>query len=248
MTTAHVAEDDRLEAYAPMAWARCITDVAESINPSAIVAAGTNRGNEVMAHVAARLDLPFAANCTKAEAGRHSHEDPLGRQPPRGSTTCTRAPPHRCRQRPHAVAGGDGERRRRPAVDRFEPSLDEADLAVQVKERVEAETNGISLAEAKVVISGGRGVGSADGFGILEELAGASERGGRLLARGHQRGLAPAHRPGRPDRHQGLARPLHRVRHQRRHAAHRRLQGREEDPRDQLRRRGADPRTTPTTR
>ena len=67
VTTAHVAEDERLAAYAPAAWARCVTEVAESAAPTAIVAAGSNRGNEVMARVAARLDLPFAANCTQAD-------------------------------------------------------------------------------------------------------------------------------------------------------------------------------------
>ena len=170
VTTAHVAEDDRLEAYAPMAWARCITDVAESINPSAIVAAGTNRGNEVMAHVAARMDLPFAANCTKAE------EDGTVTRIRWGGSLLEEArlkgSPLLLSSAPHAVQAATVNGADAPAVDRFEPALDEADLTVQVKERVEAETKGISLAEAKVVISGGRGVGSADGFGILEELAG----------------------------------------------------------------------------
>ena len=59
-----------------------------------------------------------------------------------------------------------------PAVESFSPALDEADLAVRVSEHVDTVTSGISLAEAKVVVSGGRGVGSAEGFAILEELAG----------------------------------------------------------------------------
>ncbi len=59
-----------------------------------------------------------------------------------------------------------------PEVETFTPALSESDLVAAVAEHVDEVVSGISLAEAKVVVSGGRGVGSADGFGILEELAG----------------------------------------------------------------------------
>jgi electron transfer flavoprotein alpha subunit len=169
VTTAHVAEDDRLAAYAPGAWARCVTDLADQTNPSAVVAAGSNRGNEVIAHVAARMDLPFAANCTKVSndgtvtrirwGGSLLEEARL-----HGSPLLLSCAPHALQ--PTTVNGEAAE------VRRLEADLEASDRIVQVAERVQAETKGISLAEAKVVISGGRGVGSADGFAILEELAG----------------------------------------------------------------------------
>jgi electron transfer flavoprotein alpha subunit len=74
---------------------------------------------------------------------------------------------------PHAVAaetvadGAAGE----AAIESFTPALTEADLLVRVSERVPTVSAGVSLADADVVVSGGRGVGSAEGFSVIEELA-----------------------------------------------------------------------------
>jgi electron transfer flavoprotein alpha subunit len=156
-----------LGAYAPGAWATALEEVIDRVEPSAVVAAGTQRGNEVMAHVAARRDLPFAANCV-------SIDDGVVTRVRWGGSLLEEARVHSplplLSVAPHAVAAAEGEGS--PAVETFTPSLGESDLVVRVTEHVEDVVTGISLAEAKVVVSGGRGVGSADGFGILEELAG----------------------------------------------------------------------------
>ena len=169
--TIHVAEGDAFASYAPAAIAQALVELVGRMSPSAVVAAGTERGNEVFAHAAAKLDVPFSANCVAATPG-----DPMLLTRVRwGGSLVEEArlhgSPRLLTVQPHAVAAeepGEAE----PAVESFSPVLSEADRTVHVVERVSAAGGGVSLADAKVVVSAGRGAGSPEGFGIIEELAG----------------------------------------------------------------------------
>jgi electron transfer flavoprotein alpha subunit len=173
---AFVASGEGLDpsgGFAPDAWAAAVVELAARLGSTAIVAAGGDRGNDVLARVAARVDQPFAANCVEASAtadgaavvrirwgGSLLEEAALHGSPALVSVA------------PHAVAATQAAAAAAAAVETFQPALAAADLRVRALERVAAGGGGISLSDARVVVSGGRGVGSSEGFAVIEELAG----------------------------------------------------------------------------
>jgi electron transfer flavoprotein alpha subunit len=168
----HVADDERLNTYAPAAWATSMIQLVQKAQPAVVIATGSDRGGEVMAHVAARLKLPLAANCTEVIPG-----DPflVTRQRWGGSLleeARLKGPVKLLTVAPHAVTADADPKRTQVDVESSRPSLEEKDFRVRLIPQVEADTGKISLAQARVVIGGGRGVGSAEGFQVLEQLAG----------------------------------------------------------------------------
>jgi electron transfer flavoprotein alpha subunit len=176
--TAHVADLGEAAGYAPLAWARALAELATTglatTGPaSAVVAAGTDHGQEVLAHLGAITGLPMAANCLTAARGDGGQWQ-LTRQRWAGSLTeeaVLDGDPALLTVATDAVAPAPAGSTAELTVAPFRPSLADGDLTVRAT--VSAERGGgVSLATARVVVGGGRGVGGPDGFGPLEELAG----------------------------------------------------------------------------
>jgi electron transfer flavoprotein alpha subunit len=172
VTTAIVVEHPTLTTDHPEGWAAAIGQVVQARGAAAVVGAGTERGNELLARVATRLSLPMAANCLTVEPGERYR---LTRQRWAGSLLedCwLDASVRILTVAPNTVAIGAPHGNGTPAVEAVPVTLAERDLALRVTSREAPERGKISLGDANVVVGGGRGVGSAEGFADLEELAG----------------------------------------------------------------------------
>jgi electron transfer flavoprotein alpha subunit len=168
-----VVSSDRLGAYAPMGWARSLEELVETEAAVAVVAASTDRGSEVMAHLGVSTDLPVVANCVSVAAG-DAGALAIRRQRWGGSLLedCELRARVALLTTPTDLAVAAPAPLGEPVVLRtHEPELRDEDLAVAVTEST-PRRGGVSLAEARVVVGGGRGVGGPEGFSVIEELAG----------------------------------------------------------------------------
>jgi electron transfer flavoprotein alpha subunit len=169
---AHLVAPDWLTDYGPEAWGDAVAGAVRELSPAAVVACGTDRGNEVLAHAAATLDLPFVANClsitpgdewamARVQWGGSLNEDARLASP----TPIVSVAHHAVDAEPIADAGGCD-------ASPLDLPLDESSVRTMITDRV-VVSDGVTLATAPVVVGGGRGVGSAEGFAVLEELAAA---------------------------------------------------------------------------
>lgn len=167
-----VTTDAPLERYAALAWARVVDAALEVSGAAYLLAGGTPRGNEVLAHVAAVHDVPMAANVVQVVqpepleverqvvGGAVLERVGLGGRPAVASVAG-----HAVEPAPSAVPA-------RTTVEEVEVELIPADLVAQVQ-RTEAREAGdtSALTGASVVVGVGRGVGGPDRFGDAEAVA-----------------------------------------------------------------------------
>lgn len=165
------AGGEALSAYGGASWAAAVQAVREETGSVAVLAGGTPRGTEVMAHLAARLDVPMAANVVgfdglspltvrRQVAGGAALEEMRLATRPAVLTVAGHA---------WQAEAGDAE----PATwVESTPEVPSADLVARVARVADpAPDESGALSSARVVVGAGRGVGGPDRFGPVTELA-----------------------------------------------------------------------------
>ncbi len=169
----YLVEHSLLTDYGPSAWGESLVQLVNKVTPTAVLASGTDRGNEVIAHLAANLDAPFVANCLTADTANPStwlmtrvqwggsllEDSELSTEQVKIFTVAH-----------HGIEAEQPESSNSGQKESFAPELEESVTQTIVADRV-VLTQGITLSTSPVVVGGGRGVGSAEAFSPLEELA-----------------------------------------------------------------------------
>jgi electron transfer flavoprotein alpha subunit len=171
-TIHHVVGDD-VAAYSGAGWASAIQQVRDAAGSVVVMAAGTDRGTELMAHVATRSGAAMAANVlsfsglapfvvTRQVVGGSAMEQMNLHQRPAIFTVAG-----------HAVEAKPADTEGAAEVVEHTPTIAPQDLVARVQSvaEVEADDESGALTSAKVVVGAGRGVGGPDKFDDVTELA-----------------------------------------------------------------------------
>ena len=164
----YVADGDELDTYLVTPKVAVLSQLVGETQPTAVLITSTAEGKEVAARLAVRTDSGVITDAVDLSDTLVAEQSVFGGSTIVQSRVTTGTPIITMRPNSTPPEPAPAEPERVPVA----VTLSDADTAVRIVERVVAKKGGRpELTEASIVVSGGRGVGSADGFRIIEELA-----------------------------------------------------------------------------
>ena len=181
-----VVDNPALETYRTEPYAQTLVSVINEYKPEIMLVGATAIGRDLGPTVSARVKTGLTADCTKLEIGdfpinampgqEQKHNQLLMTRPAFGGNTiatiaCPDNRPQMATVRPGVMQKLPKEAGRAAEVIEYNPALEENNRYVEIMDIVKAVGNVENIMDAKVLVSGGRGVGSAENFEMLRDLA-----------------------------------------------------------------------------
>lgn len=169
-----VAEDKNLEHYTTDAYTKVICDLVNERKPGILFVGATFIGRDLGPRIAARLSTGLTADCTsidvEVESGALLATRPAFGGNLMATIACPNHRPQMATVRPGVFEKVDSDASK-CTIEKVAVNLADSDIRTKVIETVKTMKDIIDISEAKVIVSGGRGVGSKENFALLEELA-----------------------------------------------------------------------------
>lgn len=171
----YYANSPLLEKYTTDGYTKVIVDAVNDIKPEIILIGATHIGRDLAPRIASKLDTGLTADCTKLDI---DPEDKKLRQtrPAFGGNImatiiCPNNRPQMSTVRPGVMDKAERDENKKGEVVKLSVKLTKKDIRTEVVEIVKFKKELVSLTEANFIVSGGLGLGNADGFKLLKRLA-----------------------------------------------------------------------------
>ena len=204
-----VIDAPELEAYTTEPYAQAINQVISERKPAIVLFGATTIGRDLGPRLSARVGTGLTADCTGLEIS--DDRDLMMTRPAFGGNlmatiVCREHRPQMSTVRPGVMRMAQPDKNRKGEIEQVKIDFNPAKFRVRVKEHVKAYKNLVDIADAKILVSGGRGVGSKEGFDTLHKLAdaiGAEVSSSRAMVDagiiGHERQVGQTGKTVRPD-------------------------------------------------
>lgn len=183
-----VVDDPELKEYRTEPYAHALASVINEYKPEIMLVGATAIGRDLGPTVSARVETGLTADCTVLEIGdfplvaipgkedEQKHNQLLMTRPAFGGNTiatiaCPDNRPQMATVRPGVMQKIEPIKGAKAEVVEFNPGFTPNDRYVTIKEVVKAVSDTVDIMDAKILVSGGRGVGSPENFKLLEDLA-----------------------------------------------------------------------------
>jgi len=172
---AYLVEDERLEDYRTQPYAVAAEETVRKFKPEALLVGGTIRGRDLAGSAATLLETGLIADCTALDVDIETGTF-LGTRPDYGGNLmstiiCPKQRPTMASVRPRVMKSLPPEEGRDGEITRVGANLSPSDINTQVEDFVPIERVGIRLEDAQIIVSAGRGLGSAKNLSLVQELA-----------------------------------------------------------------------------
>lgn len=181
-----VVDDPELKEYRTEPYTHALASVIEKYKPDVFLIGATAIGRDLGPRVCARIHTGLTADCTQLDIGdfplvptpgkEQKNNQLLMTRPAFGGNTiatiaCPEFRPQMATVRPGVMQKLPREAGRKAEIEEFNPGFVPNEKYVEIMEVVKAVSNVADIMDAKILVSGGRGVGSPENFKILDELA-----------------------------------------------------------------------------
>lgn len=170
-----LVDDPSLDVYTTEPYAQAIKAIVDAKKPGILLLGATTIGRDLGPRLAARMQTGLTADCTELDIEAETHHLMMTRPAFGGNLLatimCTDHRPQMSTVRPGVMMAKPADAARKGTIEDFKVNFDRSKFRVKVEKVVKEQKNLVDITAAKVLVSGGRGVGSAEGFKKLEALA-----------------------------------------------------------------------------